>query len=108
MLSSMHRRYGTDQRMKYTSVDNIYDKNKHMLVPYYLMHSYLYYVKGENIIEDSEYDRICHMLYNEWDEVEHFHKYLVDKESLLAGTGYHLKYPERVKRAADMLKADKE
>lgn len=72
------------------------------------MHSYLYYVKGENVIEDSEYDRICHMLYNEWDEVEHFHKYLVDKESLLAGTGYHLKYPERVKRAADMLKADKD
>lgn len=81
----------------------IYDDNPNMLVPYYLMHSYLYYVKGENIIEDSEYDRICKNLYEQWDTVTHYHKHLCDKDSLTAGTGYHLVYPERVKHAADSL-----
>ena len=71
-----------------------------MLVPYYLMHSYIYYVMGENIIKDTEYDRICNMLYKKWDKVDHFHKHLCNKESLIAGTGYDLVYPERVKSAA--------
>ena len=58
----------------------------------------------EQFKEDQKYDIICKRLYNEWDEVEHFHKHIVDKESLIAGTGYQLKYPERVKNAAIALK----
>ena len=34
----------------------------------------------------------------------HIISHIVDKEALIAGTGYQLKYPERVKNAAIALK----
>jgi len=86
----------------------IYDKNPNMLVPYYLMHSYLYYKEDSPIISDGEYDSICKRLHSEWDNVEHFHKHLIDKEMLIAGTGYTLEYPNRVIDAAKLLKENNE
>jgi len=77
-----------------------------MLVPYYLMYSYLYYEKNETIVSDDVYDKLCKKLYDEWDNVKHFHKYLIDKETLTAGTGFSLKYPLRVQEAALLLLKD--
>ena len=81
----------------------IYKENPNMLVPYYLMHSYLYYTLGEPIIDDTEYDGICSELKERWDEVEHYHKHLIEKEALDAGTGYQLKYNKRIINAAMLL-----
>ena len=74
-----------------------------MLVPYYLMHSYLYYEMNEPIISDTEYDELCRELKEKWDSVEHFHKHLIDVQSLGAGTGYQLKYNKRIENAAILL-----
>ena len=82
----------------------IYDKNANMLVPYYLMYSYLYYEKDSPIVSDTEYDTICKRLYDEWDTIEHYHKHIINKEDLTAGTGYTLKYPTIVKDTALLLK----
>ena len=83
--------------------------NPNMLVPYYLMHSYLYYEMDEPIISDIEYDELCRELKEKWDSVEHFHKHLVDVQSLGAGTGYQVKYNKRIASAAiELLKQDKE
>ena len=71
-----------------------------MLVPYYLMHSYLYYVMNEPIISDIEYDELCKELKDKWDSVEHYHKHLIDKQSLGAGTGYQLEYNKRIEHGA--------
>ena len=71
-----------------------------MLVPYYLMHSYLYYVMNEPIISDIEYDELCKELKDKWDSVEHYHKHLIDKQSLGAGTGYQLQYNKRIENGA--------
>ena len=71
-----------------------------MLVPYYLMHSYLYYVMNEPIISDMEYDELCKELKDKWDSVEHYHKHLIDKQSLGAGTGYQLEYNKRIEHGA--------
>ena len=71
-----------------------------MLVPYYLMHSYLYYVMNEPIISDMEYDELCKELKDKWDSVEHYHKHLIDKQSLGAGTGYQLEYNKRIENGA--------
>lgn len=80
-----------------------------MLVPYYLMHSYLYYEMDEPIISDIEYDELCRELKEKWDSVEHFHKHLVDVHSLGAGTGYQVKYNNRIASAAiELLKQYKE
>ena len=71
-----------------------------MLVPYYLMYSYAYYKENESLITDFEYDQICQDLITNWDNITHWHKPLLDLESLKAGTGYDIKYPNRVVGAA--------
>ena len=78
----------------------IYKTNPNMLVPYYLMHSYLYYVMNEPIISDIEYDELCKELKDKWDSIEHYHKHLIDKQSLGAGTGYQLEYNKRIEHGA--------
>ena len=75
---------------------------RNMLVPFYLMSSYLYYKKDKNVYRDDQYDAICRRLHEEWDNVEHWHKELVDRKTLTAGTGYQIsEYPSRVKFAAE-------
>tara|TARA_R110001606_G_scaffold718_1_gene2840 strand:+ start:709 stop:993 length:285 start_codon:yes stop_codon:yes gene_type:complete len=78
----------------------IYHKNINMLVSYYLMYSYAYYKENESIITDHEYDQICQDLITNWDNITHWHKSLLNLESLKAGTGYDIKYPKRVQFAA--------
>ena len=77
-------------------------ENPNMLVPHYLMHSYLYYEKSVSVISDGLFDEICRRLDREWDQIEHWHKPLVDRDLLSASTGFHLyhKLPVRVRRAA--------
>ena len=75
-----------------------------MLVPYYLMFSYLYYEKNISLIEDTEFDKLCQILLEKYDSVEHMHKHLVSKESLTAGTGYDIVYTNMIKDSAMKLK----
>ena len=77
-----------------------YLTNKNMLVPYYLMFSYAYYKENESLVPDAEYDQICQDLITNWNDITHWHKRLLNLESLKAGTGYDIKYPERVVNAA--------
>ena len=77
--------------------------NRNMLIPYYLMLSYLYYVKNESLIDDTEFDIMCKDILNEWDDLTHWHKPLLKKANLEAGTGYDTKYPHRVGSAAELL-----
>lgn len=75
--------------------------NPNMLVPWFLMASYLYYIEDVSILSDTLYDRLCNMLDQQWDSIEHFHKHLVPRADLSAGTGFAITdYPERVRGAA--------
>ena len=82
---------------------NIWRTNPNMLVPYYLMHSCIYYQMSDSIITDDEYDEICRELKDKWDTITHYHKHLVDVDALGAGTGYQLKYNKRIESAAVLL-----
>ena len=75
-----------------------------MLIPYYLMFSYLYYEKNISLIEDGEFDDMCKTLLEILDSLTHMHKHLVKKESLTAGTGYDIKYTNLIKDSALKLK----
>lgn len=85
------------------------DGNLNMLVPWYLMASYLYYEEASHeysIMTDAQYDKICAQLLSHWDEITHRHKYLIDKDSLSAGTGFTLnykKFPKIITTTALML-----
>lgn len=74
-----------------------------MIVPWFLMASYLYYHTNQSLLSDGYYDELSKELLSRWDQVEHRHKYLITKDDLIAGSLYRLKeeeYPMLVKAAA--------
>lgn len=60
--------------------------NKHMLVPWYLITSYAYYILDESLVSDGQYDAMARRLLREYDSIEHYHKHLISKDNLEAGT----------------------
>ena len=82
----------------------IWVQNENMLIPYYLMFSYLYYEKNISLIDDAEFDRMCKTLLDKLDTLTHMHKHLIKKESLTAGTGYDIKYTNLIKDSAERLR----
>lgn len=81
-------------------------KSKNLMVPWYLMSSYLYYCKDISLLSDGLYDKLCADMIEAWPEITHRHKHLIDLEALKAGTGFQLReddYPQIVKCAAARL-----
>lgn len=66
----------------------------------YMVTSFLYYQMNRSVITDSEFDQLCKELDAGYDDFEHQHKHLVDREQFAAGTGYAIKYPLMVQGAA--------
>lgn len=67
------------------------------------MSSYLYYARHLSPLKDSQYDEVCNQLILKYDQLDHQHTKLVDKDALRAGTAYHLNeedYPMLIKVAA--------
>ena len=79
---------------------NIETLHINRLVPFYLMSSYLYYKEDRRVLTDEDFDRLAKRLLDNWDSVEHMHKHLISKEDLQAGTGYAIKYTQRIINAA--------
>ncbi len=70
---------------------------------YYLMASYLYYIKDLSLLEDHTYDLIAKRILNEFATFEHPHKSIITKEDLKAGTLFgvvELNYPKMVRSAS--------
>ena len=78
------------------------------LVTDWLIHSYLYYVLGQSVITDGEFDYIAEQIKKNWSKIEHRHKYLLDKDFLKSA--YYLpksKYPEIIKSCAQSILSGK-
>ncbi len=58
------------------------------LIPIYLMSSYLYYECDLNVLDDTQFDYLCKRILDNWDNIDHMHKHLLDKESLKSRMGY--------------------
>ncbi len=69
-----------------------------LLVPHFLMHSWLYYVKDQPLVSDACFEEIVKGLESRWEQIAHVHKKLIDPG--LLKTGFYLSYPDRVKHAA--------
>lgn len=84
-------------------VIRIITNNVNMTVPYYLMASYAYYEKDDPILSDDFYDKLAKKIIKQWDNIEHYHKYLLNKDMLEAGS-YIGKYPSIVLDALENLR----
>ena len=62
------------------------------------MCAYAYYDLYKPLISDTEFDLLAKDILNNWDNIEHMHKYLLTKDMLEAGT-YLGEYPNMVKGA---------
>ena len=80
----------------------ICDDNTNMSIPWYLMAAYAYYELDDSFLSDGMFDSMAKEMHAKWDDIEHFHKHLLTRMDLLAGT-YLGKYPERVKDATKHL-----
>lgn len=80
------------------------ENNVNMVVPLYLIAAYAYYVKDDPIISDSLYDSMANTFLSFYDQIEHRHKHLVDKDSLSAGTCLIKEYPSIVDGAYQSLR----
>jgi len=82
----------------------ILSTNKNMHVPYYLMAAYAYYEEDDPILSDHLFDSMAKAMLYYWDDIEHHHKHLLNKDDLNAGS-YLGTYPERVKGGLEALRS---
>lgn len=75
-----------------------------VMVPWYLMLSYLYYQVDICLVPDEDYNKLCVKLQEALPSITHRHSHLVDEDSLRAGTGYAITaYPGIAVSAASRL-----
>lgn len=77
--------------------------SKNMVIPWILLSSYSYYILHRGLLEDTTFDNMCKYLFDNWDSLDHVHKYLIQKEDMQNGSLYHLKaedYPSMVRGSA--------
>ena len=84
--------------------------NPEMLVPWYLILSFLYYQADIALVPDAVYDAICEELAWTTRPLKHRHARLINREALFAGTGFYLSYRDYpgivIGAASQLAKAD--
>jgi hypothetical protein len=70
-----------------------------LLVPHYLIHCFLYYEVCRAVVDDHTFDTLARRLHEEWDDVDHHHKELIEWDALTSG-GSYIRHPLRVRQAA--------
>lgn len=76
-------------------------RKPNLLVPHFLIHSWLYYVADHPLIQDATFDHLVLQLDARWEVIEHRHKALIDRS--LLKSGFYLSYPSIVEPAARAL-----
>lgn len=82
-----------------------FEDNINLMVPWYLMAAYAYYKEDNPIFSDHFFDSMSKTMYDRWDDIEHFHKDLITKSDLKAGS-YLGEYPSRVKGGLDHIRSE--
>jgi len=83
------------------------DMNINMSIPFYLMAAYAYYVKDNPLFSDAFFDNLAKNVLENWDTIDHYHKSLIKKDDLIAGT-YLGKYPSVVEGAVETFRKEGE
>jgi hypothetical protein len=85
----------------------IFAKNINMTVPYYLMASYAYYVQDDPIFTDGFYDSLAKQILDNWDNISHRHRDVLNKDNLAAGS-FLGEYPSIIEGALSSLRSQSE
>lgn len=86
-----------------THAKKIFDSNINRIIPWYLLGSYAYYEQDNPIFSDAFYDEMAKTILERWDDIEHYHKHLIKKDDLMAGS-YLGEYPSIIEGALHSLR----
>lgn len=78
---------------------NLSKENLVTLFSRWLVYCYAYYGLGDALVTDEEFDKLSRYLHSNWDNFEHIHKHLVNREDLEC-TGHHIKIPKIAQHTA--------
>lgn len=67
--------------------------NVNLSVSHFIMSSFMYYKLNDSYVSDATFDWICQTLITNWDNIQHPHKHLINREDLEAGSGYAVECP---------------
>ena len=67
------------------------------IVPQYLMSCYLYYELNSPVLTDSQFDDLSKVLLKNLNNLSHHHSKYIDKDDLVAGTGYSFNWKKMPK-----------
>lgn len=86
-----------------------FQRNKNSVIGWILISSYTYYFEAYSLLSDECFDGMMKYALENWEELTHIYKSLIDKDDLRAGTLYTLKrevYPNGMKQVAEKLMRD--
>lgn len=67
----------------------------------YIEHSYRYYILGESVIPDYQFDKLCRQILEDINNVPEEYKEFIDEDAMRCGTGFHIRmhqYPDHIKQ----------
>lgn len=86
----------------YHTLESVERLRPGQLPPLYLMASYLYECESESIMEDAAFDLLGKRIHEEWDDISHWHRDVIDRLScsFTSHSGNADDYPKRTQSAA--------
>jgi hypothetical protein len=74
------------------------------LLTHYLVYSAAYYVYGESLITDYEYDKLAETLMSYINMIEHIHSHIVDRDFLAtSSSGFYIEFSPMILGCAEYL-----
>ena len=69
------------------------------LISWFMIASYAYYHLDLNVMSDYDFDYLVKRIIENWENIDHPHKKLIEKSNLDAGSGYDIDFPLMVRGA---------
>jgi len=68
-----------------------------------IMLSHLYYDRDVSLIPDSEFDRLCGYVADNWDDLDPIRQWQLESPDAIRSSGFHIKLTQRAYHAAEAL-----
>ena len=69
------------------------------LISWFMIASYAYYHLDSSVMSDYDFDYLVKRIIDNWEDINHPHKNLIEKSNLDAGSGYDINFPLMVRGA---------
>ena len=79
---------------------DVQNMTPNQLGSWFMIGGYAFYILGDRVMEDHDFDYLVIRLKEHWDEIDHPHKKFITESHLDACTAYDIDYPTIAKCSA--------